>query len=153
MGARGPVPQPTALKVLRGNPGKRALNRREPKPAPVPPKCPGWLDKVARQEWRRVVPVLDRLGLVTQADLQALAGYCQSWARWRQAEAEIAEGGLIVDEDRGKYSIRKANPAVAIAQKERQLMLAFGTRLGLSPSDRGRMTLPELADDDDWGLD
>jgi hypothetical protein len=32
MGKRGPSPKPTSLKVLQGNPGKRKINKSEPKP-------------------------------------------------------------------------------------------------------------------------
>lgn len=153
MSKPGPAPIPTRLKVLRGNPGHQRLNRREPKPPPVAPRCPAWLDKLARREWRRIVPVLDKLGLLTHADMSALAGYCQSYSRWQQAEEQIDSKGLTIEESRVHYSIVKANPAVAIAQKERQLMLSFGARLGLSPSDRGRLTLPEVPIGDDDLLD
>ncbi|MEQ8198694.1 MAG: phage terminase small subunit P27 family, partial [Clostridiaceae bacterium] len=32
MAQRGRKPKPTAIKVLEGNPGKRPLNKNEPKP-------------------------------------------------------------------------------------------------------------------------
>lgn len=153
MGARGPAPQPTKLKLLRGNPGRRPLNTREPKPAPIVPRCPSWLDKEARREWRRIVPVLDKIGLLTQADMSTLAGYCQSYSRWQEAEADVTRRGVIITESRMNYDVTKPNPAIVVAQKERQLMMQFGARLGLSPSDRGRMTLPEVEDDGDDLLD
>jgi hypothetical protein len=46
----GRLPKPTALKVLSGNPGKRALNKNEPKPGGVP-TCPSSLDATAKREW------------------------------------------------------------------------------------------------------
>jgi phage terminase small subunit len=48
----GPAPKPTALKLVQGNPGKRKLNKSEPKfcGAPV---CPAWITDVARAEWKR----------------------------------------------------------------------------------------------------
>lgn len=53
---KGRRPLPTNWKVLRGNPGKRALNKHEPQPAlpPAPPPCPEFLDGYARAEWERV---------------------------------------------------------------------------------------------------
>ena len=42
MGARGPAPEPTALKILAGNPGKRKLPENEPQPQGTP-ICPAWL--------------------------------------------------------------------------------------------------------------
>lgn len=153
MGARGPAPQPTNLKILRGNPGKRAINKREPKPRPIVPKCPHWLDLGARREWRRVAPELERIGLLTLVDLAVMAAYCQSFSRWQAAEELIAKAGLLIKTGSDRYTAIKTNPAVKIAQDERQLMMQFGARLGLSPSDRSRMTLPDGDSTDEDGLD
>lgn len=40
MAGRGRPPKPTAIKELEGNPGKRPLNKNEPKPKQTAPKCP-----------------------------------------------------------------------------------------------------------------
>lgn len=42
-------PKPSALKELEGNPGKRAVNKKEPKPEVLIPSCPNHLTGVARQ--------------------------------------------------------------------------------------------------------
>ena len=52
MATRGRKPKPTALKELEGNPGKRPLNDREPKPEKKAPPCPKWLNDDAKKEWR-----------------------------------------------------------------------------------------------------
>ena len=62
----GPKPAPTALKKLAGNPGKRALNTREPQPESGAPPCPDWMPAEGRAQWGRVVPELDRLKLLTK---------------------------------------------------------------------------------------
>jgi hypothetical protein len=56
MGEAAHVSSTTYLKLLRGNPGKRKLNKHEPQPAipPAPPPCPEFLDGYAREEWERV---------------------------------------------------------------------------------------------------
>ena len=58
MGLSGPPPKPTALKRAEGNPGKRRLNDFEPQPLEIAPRCPPHLDELARQEWKRIVPIL-----------------------------------------------------------------------------------------------
>ena len=81
MAVPGRKPRPTHLKILEGNPGKRSLTKNEPKPRPVNPTQPDWLLREAKAEWRRVVPELERMGLLTTVDRAALATYCQAWAR------------------------------------------------------------------------
>ena len=48
----GRKPKPTAIKELEGNPGKRKLNNKEPKPDKGMPVCPEWLPPEAKAEWK-----------------------------------------------------------------------------------------------------
>jgi P27 family predicted phage terminase small subunit len=148
MGRRGPKPKPTELRLLAGNPGKRPLNEREPKPQPGRPPCPRWLHPEAKAEWRRVVPELERLGLLSIVDRAALAVYCQAWARLRDAEAAIDLYGSILKAKASDYI--QVSPYVTIARINAQLVRAFGAEFGLSPSARGRMTVVKPRDDDEF---
>jgi len=47
---RGRKPKPSRLRVIEGNPGKRALNTREPRPAVRIPTCPAHLSPSAKAE-------------------------------------------------------------------------------------------------------
>lgn len=80
---RGRKPKPTAVKQLEGNPGKRQLNANEPKPAARAPSCPKWLEDDAKKEWRRLAKQMEQLGILTEVDMAAFAGYCQAYARWK----------------------------------------------------------------------
>jgi len=142
MGRRGPAPKPTVLKRLAGNPGKRALNRREPQPKAgggllEPPQH---LNEVARAEWRRVAPELVRLGLLTDIDHTALEAYCASYARWLQAEAILSKAGLTFTTSEGYIQQR---PEVIIARNSLQLIKVFCAEFGMTPSARARMVIPE----------
>ncbi|KAF1084849.1 Phage terminase, small subunit [Sporotomaculum syntrophicum] len=151
MGARGPAPKPTHLKVLEGNPGRRPLNKNEPKPKPVAPKCPAWLDKEAKHEWKRVAPELEKLGLLTIVDGTALAAYCQAYSRWVAAEKVLTTEGMTYETETGYIRQR---PEVGIVQKYLNLIKLYCAEFGLTPSARSRMTLPgEDKDDDDGILD
>ena len=149
MGFPGRKPKPTHLKVLEGNPGKRPLPRNEPKPRPVSPKRPAWLTGEARREWERLVPELSRLGLLTIVDGAALAGYCQSWADYVGAVKLLKAKGKTFESPNGYVQQR---PEVSIAQKSLQLVKAFCAEFGLTPSSRGRLSLPGEKDDDFDGL-
>jgi P27 family predicted phage terminase small subunit len=120
--ARRP-PTPTHLKLLRGNPGKRALPVDEPQPL-IPPTCPDpptFLAGHAADEWWRVAP---GLGLLTRIDVACLGAYCQSYARWRTAEEALARpadrdahtGALLVRTADGNA---KRNPLLRIIELEK----------------------------------
>jgi P27 family predicted phage terminase small subunit len=147
MGYRGPIPKPTQLKVLEGNPGKRPLPANEPKPKPVAPKCPSWLDKEAKREWRRVVPELSRLGLLTVVDGTALAAYCQAYSKWVEAEKFMQKHGMIFKTPSGYI---QQVPQVAIAQKYLLIVRDFCREFGLTPSSRSRMTFPTSGEADEF---
>src|SRR5690349_6182098 len=143
MGKRGPKRTPTELLALRGNPGKRKRHG-EPKPPTESPSCPSWLNVEAKREWRRIVPELERLHLIARVDRAALAAYCQSWARWLQAERVIEDHGMtMVIETKGGGTYEQQRPEVSIAQKEKGQMKAFAALFGFSPSDRASLAVGE----------
>lgn len=138
---RGPKPQPTALKVLRGNPGKRPLNRREPQHAALPLEWPSDLvDPVARAEWDRVAAMLVERGQVTTVDRAVLMGYCVKYAQWSALEREAASHPFIVRSPSG-YPL--PNPALGMANKVFGLMLKAAAELGITPSSRARVVTLE----------
>ena len=136
----GRRPTPTALKLLRGNPGKRPLNKNEPKPEVKIPRCPGHLSPIAKAEWKRISRELAAMGLLTGMDRAALAAYCQAYGRWAQAETEAAKKGLMIDTTHGN-SIQ--NPYIGIANKALEHMYRFLTEFGLTPSSRTRLSTPK----------
>jgi phage terminase small subunit len=85
----GRKPVPTKLKLLRGNPGKRAVNRREPAPkaAIEVPTPPDFLNERAAQEWLYIARELVVLGLLTSIDHAGLAAYCDLYALHGRASA------------------------------------------------------------------
>lgn len=133
---RGRKPTPTAIKELEGNPGKRVLNEREPKPVKKAPACPKWLEEEAKKEWRRLAKQMEQLGILTQVDMAAFAGYCQAYARWKEAEEFITQHGSIVKTPSGYW---QQVPQVSIAQTYLKIMNKFAEQFGLTPSSRSRI--------------
>jgi P27 family predicted phage terminase small subunit len=142
----GRRPKPTAVKVLQGNPGKRKLNQDEPKPARGPLGAPSYLTPDAAEEWRRIVPELERIGVLTQVDGTALASYCMAFSRWVQAEKEITQYGVVIkepilDKQGGYVGDRlKKNPACTAAMACQKEMRALMSLFGLDPSSRTRIS-------------
>jgi P27 family predicted phage terminase small subunit len=141
MGRRGPRPEPTALKLLKGNPGKRPLNEREPKPSPGAPAAPAHLDEEAHREWDRVIVTLDQLGLVTTLDRAALAGYCQAWSRWVDAEMKLREYGAVLKSP--TKGVPLLSPYLTIANRALEQMRQFLSEFGMSPASRTRIGTDE----------
>lgn len=158
---KGRPPVPTKLKLLRGNPGKRAINKQEPKPAAGIPPCPAWFDSVARKEWRRIVPELKRLNMLTKIDAGALEACCLAYSGMVLAEQELKKEGLtyiscgeVLDEkidEKGKRTIiytgsLKKSPLVAISQGYMEKYKAFLSEFGLSPASRTRIKIENPKD-------
>lgn len=134
MGRRGPAPEPTVLRILRNNPGRRPINQEEPQPEALAEtsalgKCPMWMKGDARELWKRVAPAAIKSGLLRIVDLPAFEALCVSYARWRQFE-RLTGKNLELAISKGYR-----NGAV----KERQLMLQFGARFGFDPSSRSNV--------------
>lgn len=142
MAERGRKPIPTAIKVLEGNPGKRPINANEPKPNKKAPRCPSWLEDEAKKEWKRLAKQMEQLGILTEIDMAAFAGYCQAYARWKEAEEFISKHGTIVKTPSGYW---QQVPQVSIAQTYLKIMNRFCEQFGLTPSSRSRI----VANDDD----
>jgi P27 family predicted phage terminase small subunit len=136
MARRGRKPKPTAIKELEGNPGKRPLNKNEPKPENTAPKCPTWLDKEAKKEWRRMSKALEAIGILTKVDGAAFAGYCQAYARWKEAEEFLSKHGTIFKTPSGYI---QQVPQVSIAQAYLKIMKDFCSEFGLTPASRTRL--------------
>ncbi|MBU5455267.1 phage terminase small subunit P27 family [Caproiciproducens sp. MSJ-32] len=146
MAQRGRKPKPTALKILEGNPGKRPLNEDEPKPEKKAPKCPSWLDAEAKKEWRRMSKQLEAMGILTAIDMAAFAGYCQAYARWKEAEEFITKHGTIIKTPSGYW---QQVPQVSIAQTYLKIMNRFCEQFGLTPSARSRIVTDNINDEED----
>lgn len=138
MAQRGRKPKPTAIKVLEGNPGKRPINKNEPKPDKRAPKCPAWLEAEAKKEWRRMSKTLEAIGVLTQVDASAFAGYCQAYARWKEAEEFLSKHGTIFKTPSGYI---QQVPQVSIAQTYLKIMKDFCSEFGLTPAARSRISV------------
>ena len=143
----GRKPKPTELKKLQGNPGKRALNKNEPQPNLALPDCPAELSQSAKTEWQRMAQALFDLGLLTQVDRASLAIYCQSYDNWIEAINHLNTDGMVYSTDTG---FQRPSPWHKIADMESKTMRAFATEFGLTPSSRGRISVPGAGEDDEF---
>jgi P27 family predicted phage terminase small subunit len=147
-GSGGHNRKPTAVKKVQGNPGKRKLNKSEPRPRAGMPQMPHGMPAEAQAEWKRLTPILMKMGVLTVADGPALAAYCKLHAQVLMAEAAIKKYGIIdahFDDDTG-VAVLKKNPAVSIKAESLRLMKAFLLEFGLTPASRSKLTITEGRD-------
>lgn len=138
-----PTPKkPTALHVLNGNPSKlKDLGKNEPKPTPIRPECPEWLNKEAKDKWKELAPQLEQLGLLTKIDGDEFARYCQFTVRAKQAEENVEKNGVLVNGAVPGTMVK--NPAVQIARDYAQAASRLADKFGLSPSARNGLEVVE----------
>jgi P27 family predicted phage terminase small subunit len=142
MGLRGPRPQPTAIKVMRGTFRADRANVGEPPALPVSSlAAPSWLDGEGRKVWRRLVRHCDRLKVLSDSDLPLLSLLCDQWAVYLEASAFLREHGSV-------YSLRDADgnvkavmpfPQVSIRNRAAEHVRRLSAEFGLSPSARSRV--------------
>ncbi|WP_188036009.1 phage terminase small subunit P27 family [Pseudomonas sp. EZ-C24] len=146
----GRRPTPTELKLVRGNPGKRAINKNEPKPARRIPSAPAHLTNEAQVAWGRLTVLLDRMGVLTEADGFALERLCDCYA-------EILALREIVDAQGRTYEttstqgelVLKANPAVAMLADVDRRFKSYLVEFGLTPAARSKVQVKQNDDEED----
>ncbi len=143
MAQRGRKPKPAEIKILEGNPGKRPIAEHV-KVSSQAPKCPTWLEPEAKKEWKRLVKQLEMIGILSEIDMTAFAGYCQAYARWKEAEEFISKHGVVVKTPSGYW---QQVPHVSIAQTYLKIMHKFCEEFGLTPSARSRSIAGTGGDD------
>lgn len=85
MGARGPAPQPTKLRVFNGNPGRHPLPQNEPQYSPCVPDRPAGMTAAAKKVWVGLVDEMAAAQVLRRADSLALAQLCEDQALLNEA--------------------------------------------------------------------
>ncbi|AEE98037.1 phage terminase small subunit P27 family [Mahella australiensis] len=150
MARRGRPPKPTNLKILEGNPGKRPLPSDEPKPTPLTPDCPTWLNKDAKKLWKQLIPELEQLGLMTVIDGQAFAALCQSYGIWVECERFLKKNGRTYEyTNKGGAVNIVERPEVKIGNRALLNFRSLCSEFGLTPAARTRIEVKAFSEDSD----
>lgn len=130
----GRRPKPTKLKILNGNPGKRPLPGDEIDPGSGAPDMPSWLPHAAQDEWRRIVPRLLALGLLSDVHLGALVGYCEAFAEVKLCLETLAAGAFVETP-----SGLKTHPAARLKDAASKRMKGYLVEFGLTPAAQSKV--------------
>jgi len=124
---------PAALKLLRGNPGKKTLTADVNPPAVKEPyQVPAWLSKDARVVWIKVAPELAKLNLLTIVDLEPLAIYCQ-------AVSDVITITKILNKD-GPIKGSRKHPAWNARNEAIATVHRYAQEFGFTPGARTKVT-------------
>ena len=152
----GRLPKPTRLKIIDGEKNKDRINTNEPKPIPVAPDPPKYLDKYAREEWKRIAGKYERLGLLTEIDGTALANYCDLYSQnvhiskaLKACKNKVLAEKHTVDGAGNEHLEVKINPLVNAKRQTIIAMLPYIREFGASPSSRSKISVAgkEVADE------
>ncbi len=147
----GRRPKPTALRLIEGNPGKRAINKKEPNPRKEIPSCPAHLTDAGKVAWGRLCALLDRMGVLTEADAFALERLCDCYTEILECRELIEVQGRTYDSARkskdGDMEILiKANPAVAMLADADRRFKSHLVQFGLTPAARSKVQVKDDGD-------
>jgi P27 family predicted phage terminase small subunit len=105
---------------------------------------PSWLSRKAKLVWKRLVPKLEAAGVLDPVDSSVLPMFCQTFARWREAENALSDAGLVI---KGRDGGDVLNPVARYSASCLKQLNALLPRLGLDPKSRGNI-LKRIVDDD-----
>jgi len=136
VGARGPAPKPTRLRVLHGGHPER-VNRSEPQPARLPVTIPGYLSNEARMKWEELAPHLEAMGVLTAVDVDLLAAYCECFARWRRlAQLSASSPPVFKRGGDGEDVVFARNPLWSQVRDAEAALRVLAREFGFTPSAR-----------------
>lgn len=148
-----PMPAKSArLQLVGGNTAhktKKELNRRIENEEKMKIRsdnihAPTWLSKFAQKEFDRLAALLVEVKIMTEADIDHLALYCDAYDKYIAYDKQIKRHTYWVG--------GKVNPFVTKKIQVAQQMRAFAADLGLSPAARAKLAIggaDKKQDDDD----
>lgn len=120
----------------------QADNARRVQMPPGAPEMPDFLDKIARKEWERLVPILMSARVLTEADGVVVGQMCQAYSRMHEAERLLARTGVLVKDSAGKLS---RNPLLKVIADSNALIFRCAQEYGMTAVSRSRITVGESA--------
>jgi P27 family predicted phage terminase small subunit len=148
--AMGRPPVPTHLKLIRGNPGKRKINKNEPKPVGDLKEPPAHFDDELKAVWNYAIENAPP-GLLKRIDSSVLETWCIAHVLHRKAVAEVRRHGLLVKPPKSDVPIQ--SPYLPVVNKQAFIMLRAVDHLGFSPASRTRIATGDLAPNYGGGWD
>ena len=142
----GRRPKPSALKLVKGNPGRRRVNKKEPKPKQVRPKQPATLNADGKRAWKKLCELLENMGVLTEADGYALERLVECYAEVLECKSLIRKHGRTYETTNMQGDVmHRARPEVGQLADADKRFRGYLIEFGLTPAARSKV---EISGDD-----
>lgn len=127
------------------------MNNDEPQPPSDGISMPSHLGEVAAVRWRELLPMLQSVKVMTTADVESLARYCDTYEWWLATRAKLKQEGdtYPILNDKGEIKYIAQRPEVAIAHKLAVQLRQLEQDFGLNPSARTSLNVENPKDNAD----
>lgn len=135
---KGRRPTPPTLAIVRGNPGRRALNADEPSSPALKkmPPAPDFLNEEGRKAWRQEGKRLIAAGLMTVLDLSMFGTWCIWFSKRAEASRQLNLEDVVKAGAQGNTYINPLMNAISMCSKA---MHQIEVEFGKSPASRGKV--------------
>lgn len=131
---------PIELLLINGNKNKltkQEINARKKSEEKIKPnanniKPPSWLNASAKREFRKLAQELAQIGLMTNVDVNQLAVYCRTYARY----IELQKG--VEDKETGEFITDEKTIDMLYKQ-----LKGMAVEFGFTPSARAKLAMPK----------
>jgi phage terminase small subunit len=133
------------LKILKGNPGKRAINMREPKYEEGVPEKPLGLDPYASQKWDEIIRGMKDAKTLTVIDGGIIEAACSSYSQWKRADEYLTKrkSDCYFVKTAAGMKIRRTYPEVSLRTRGKRDYVSYCAELGITTVSRARVkTIP-----------
>jgi P27 family predicted phage terminase small subunit len=135
------------LKVLRGNPGKRAMNRSEPVPAGDLAEPQDWFTESQKAGWNYAIKHAPR-GLLKKLDRSVLTAWVVAEDLHRRASEQVDKFGILTKAP--NTGLPMQSPYLPVLNRQAVIMLKAAELLGFTPASRPRVQIADDVVDDDY---
>lgn len=146
---RGRKPKPIETHKLNGNPSRLNLDKKikmADKLSREVPDPPEYLDDLAKEHWKKIVPELKKMGTLAAVDIGAVEAACTAYSNMVHASKELKL--MNTQTYKTKSGALQQVPQVGIFNTSASLYKSYCAELGLTPAARTRVS-PDMDGDDE----
>ena len=144
-----PKPEPSKITELKGNPGRKKVNRDEPKYTKADEAAPKMLDKIGKELWLKVMKEMRAQGVLTKCDEALLFRYCEEWSTYIRAIKELKKKKNKELMTVAKSGYMSPNPYISMKRESSRILKTLESELGFSPTSRTKVAATPTTPDND----